>query len=162
MKFGLDLDDTINAAPEQFAAICNALMDAGHEVHVITYRHPIYHKEQTIEELKSYGLRYTDLHLTGEKEELCKLYKIDMALDDYASWHYPNCWRFTIGFVLPQKKGTPYLQHRSHRSRKMSATYSEETLDSHDKDRTYKDGFDAGFGEGYDQAQDDLNKEEKE
>lgn len=36
MNFGFDVDGTITAAPEAFAALAAALLAAGHEVHVIT------------------------------------------------------------------------------------------------------------------------------
>lgn len=36
MNFGFDVDGTITAAPQAFAAMASALLAAGHEVHVIT------------------------------------------------------------------------------------------------------------------------------
>ncbi|MDX1471682.1 MAG: hypothetical protein R3213_09325 [Flavobacteriaceae bacterium] len=107
MKFGFDLDETITPHPRGWAAICNALLADGHEVHIITYRSPIYHKEQTIKELESYGLKYTELHMTGQKDVVCETWGIDMAFDDSAPYHYPNYQQYWVGVALPKNDGVP-------------------------------------------------------
>jgi hypothetical protein len=147
MKFAFDLDETITAAPKEFAAIINALIDAEHEVHIITFRDADYHTEVTKKELEEYGIKYTGLHLTGDKESICKKFNINMALDDYASWHYPSFWRFTIGFALPREESNAYMKDRSARTRKMSATYSDETLDDIDT-KEYVMGYERGYADG--------------
>ncbi|MDX1373065.1 MAG: hypothetical protein R3321_11375 [Nitrososphaeraceae archaeon] len=101
MKFGFDLDNTITEAPEMWAAIINALSDAGHETHIITYRHPVQHLKDTKKELEMYGIRYDHLHLVCDKEEICRIWKIDMAFDDDPSIHYPNAFMFKIFCILP-------------------------------------------------------------
>ncbi len=104
MKFAFDIDETITEAPEEFAAIINALMDAGHEVHIITFRTEL-HKEQTEKELRDYGiLKYTQLHITGDKDKICMEHDIDMAIDDDCLYHYPNFWGFNLEFALPKRK----------------------------------------------------------
>lgn len=156
MKFAFDLDQTISEAPEQFAAIANSLLENGHEVHVITYRDPIYHKEATIEELKEYGFGYTELHITGQKEELCQMYKMDMAIDDCAAYHYPNCWRFTLGFALPNKEATSYMKEEGKgmfriAGGKLSDKYLADR-NSTDYKEGYKNGWESGYEQGFDDA----------
>ncbi len=62
MIIGIDLDDTISALPELFSLLTSALIDAGHEVHVITYRAPGT-EDWVRTELAELGIRYTGLHL---------------------------------------------------------------------------------------------------
>jgi hypothetical protein len=62
MIVGVDLDDTISELPEFFSVLTAALVDAGHEVHVITYRQ-IGTDDAVRAELAALGLRYTALHL---------------------------------------------------------------------------------------------------
>lgn len=104
MKFAFDLDETITPAPEVMATIINALKDAGHEIHIITYRDPVYHKKETIQELKRYGIQYDELHLTGQKDQECDIWNIDVAIDDCADWHYADRYKFWVGIVLPKQK----------------------------------------------------------
>src|SRR5262245_5168369 len=62
MIVGVDLDDTISELPEFFSVLTAALVDAGHEVHVITYRQVV--PDGAVRaELAALGLRYTALHL---------------------------------------------------------------------------------------------------
>ena len=65
MKIGLDLDETISALPEWFALISRALVEAGHEVHVITYR-PVGSEAAVHAELQDHGIGYTALHVPLE------------------------------------------------------------------------------------------------
>jgi len=62
MIIGLDLDCTITELPELFSLLTSALVDAGHEVHVITYRPPGT-ETQVRATLAELGIRYTWLHL---------------------------------------------------------------------------------------------------
>ena len=64
MRVGIDLDATITDVPQFFALLSGALVDAGHEVHVITYRSPdMFPREETLHDLDALGIRYTRLHL---------------------------------------------------------------------------------------------------
>lgn len=62
MKVGIDLDGTITSLPELFALLTRALVAAGHEVHVITYRE-IGSETRVAAELEESGIHYTGLHL---------------------------------------------------------------------------------------------------
>jgi hypothetical protein len=67
VRVGLDLDETISAIPELFALLSRALIEAGHEVHVITYREPGTEVEVR-EELDGYGVMTTGVHLPVKRE----------------------------------------------------------------------------------------------
>ena len=58
MVVGIDLDNTITDIPWMFAIISKALVDAGHEVHVITYRE----RGDTEQEMKGLGMTWTKVH----------------------------------------------------------------------------------------------------
>lgn len=62
MKIGIDLDGTITELPELFSVLTRALVEAGHEVHVITYRECGTDGEVRAE-LHDLEVRYTRLHL---------------------------------------------------------------------------------------------------
>lgn len=62
MRIGLDLDETISALPAFFSVISQALVAAGHEVHVITYREPGT-EDGVRAELAGHGIAFTDVHL---------------------------------------------------------------------------------------------------
>lgn len=90
LRIGLDIDDTITRCPAFFALLCKALLDAGHEVHVISYRES---RQQTEEELREYGIRFTSLTLTDRddfaregffqwKAKVCKELGIDILFED--------------------------------------------------------------------------------
>jgi len=88
MIIGLDLDDTITELPEFFGIVVGALLDSGHEVHVITFREPGT-EEGVRAELAELGIRYTDVHLpTGRckapewKAGVAKELELDLMIDD--------------------------------------------------------------------------------
>ena len=62
MRIGIDLDDTITALPVWFSVVTDALVAAGHEVHVITYRQPGTEVD-VARELAEHRIRYSSLHL---------------------------------------------------------------------------------------------------
>jgi phosphoserine phosphatase len=57
LKIGLDIHGVISRKPEVFALLSRTLVDAGHEVHVITGSATEYAKK----ELAEYGITYTHL-----------------------------------------------------------------------------------------------------
>ena len=106
MKFGFDIHGVIDKLPKAFAAMSNALVDAGHEVHVITGPRIT---EEVVEELEGYGIKWThifsitdyyseaedvevrwvdgdpwvDSHLWDRaKGDYCKRMNIDLHIDD--------------------------------------------------------------------------------
>lgn len=88
MRIGLDLDDTITALPEWFSVVTKALVAAGHEVHVITYRSPGTEAEVQVE-LAELGIEYTGLHLptAGElppawKSRVAGELELDLMIED--------------------------------------------------------------------------------
>jgi len=118
MKFGFDVHGVVDTHPEIYAAMTNALVAAGHEVHVITGAQA---KPQLLEKLKSSGITWThwfsivQYHLDkgdvdvkfvdGEpwmdreiwnrtKAEYCEETGIAMMIDDspvYGSYFTNNC-----------------------------------------------------------------------
>lgn len=60
MRVGLDIDGTITRSPEFFAFLSRALIEAGHQVVVVTHR---LDRELTEEELADYGVQYHELVL---------------------------------------------------------------------------------------------------
>ena len=58
MRVRIDIDGTITQSPEFFAFLSKALIDAGHQVIIVTYR---LDREVTAEELADYGVQYHEL-----------------------------------------------------------------------------------------------------
>jgi hypothetical protein len=88
MIIGLDLDNTISDLPEFFSVVAAALVDAGHEVHIITYREPGT-DAGVRSELEQLGMRYTRLHLPRRscsapewKAELAADLGLDLMIED--------------------------------------------------------------------------------
>lgn len=105
MNFGFDIDDTITAEPAAFRALMEALVDAGHEVHVITGVMPSVTKPEhaTYEgrraQLEGYGILegvgYTKLHLAAvdgakaiarQKRQLCEQHEIALMFEDRSDY----------------------------------------------------------------------------
>ncbi len=74
MRIGLDIDGTITRAPEFFAFLSKALMDAGHQVAVVTHRMD---RRLTEEELAEYGVQYHELILPEEFDHEIAEWKIE-------------------------------------------------------------------------------------
>ncbi len=88
MIIAIDLDNTISDAPEFFSVVATALVDAGHEVHIITYREVGTHDDVRAE-LREFGIRYTQLHLPQSdcsapewKAELAVKLGVDVMIED--------------------------------------------------------------------------------
>ena len=88
MIVGLDLDYTISAFPAWFALVSRALVNDGHEVHVLTHREPGTAASVQVE-LAGMKIEYTALHLPtdGESPEVWKPRKaaelgLDMMIED--------------------------------------------------------------------------------
>lgn len=64
LRIGLDIDDTITAAPELFAEMSLVCRQAGGEVHIVTSRSDLARTE-TIAELHQLGVVYDFLHFIG-------------------------------------------------------------------------------------------------
>lgn len=62
MRIGIDIDDTITRIPDFFAFLSRVLLEAKHEVHIITYRSPDSRK-RTEKQLLEFGISYTKLHI---------------------------------------------------------------------------------------------------
>ena len=58
MVIGLDIDDTITQHPEFFSLISHALIDAGHEVVIITFRED---RQIAETDLKLWNIAYSKL-----------------------------------------------------------------------------------------------------
>lgn len=117
MNFGFDLDNTITAEPEAFRLLMEALVAAGHGVHVITGVMPGVTDEHLAtvdgraEQLRSLGLRqdehYTTIHLAmargaaaigHRKRELCSSLGIELMFEDRSD--YANAMREVTRCVL--------------------------------------------------------------
>jgi hypothetical protein len=93
--FGFDIDGTISAAPEVFAAIMEALLERGHEVHVITGQTREVTNadvERRVAQLAALGIfwgqHFDKLHLAGapdwiaDKAAYCRDHKVDFMFED--------------------------------------------------------------------------------
>ena len=88
MRLGIDLDETITALPTFFGLMTRAVLAAGGEVHVITYREP--GTESIVEEeLSALGIDYSALHLPPAgaqvvpwKAGLARELALDLMLED--------------------------------------------------------------------------------
>ena len=67
MIVGMDIDDTITRHPKFFALISQALVAAGHQVVLITFRAD---REGTAAELSEWGIAYTELITSTLDEHL--------------------------------------------------------------------------------------------
>lgn len=65
MKFGLDFHGVINKKPEMFSALSHALVQAGHEVHIITGPR----RNKIEEDLKNFNIAFTHFYSIVEYEE---------------------------------------------------------------------------------------------
>lgn len=86
IKLGIDIHGVINEMPEFFASLTKALVDAGHEVHILTGPQ---HDEKLEAELKSYGISWTHIFsiVSYHQEKGTAIRydkKGDAFLDDYA------------------------------------------------------------------------------
>lgn len=88
MRIGIDLDFTITEMPELFSIFSKALLVAGHEVHIITYRCD---DGTTHDELKKLGIAHTKVHIPPNhsklnapewKSKLATEYRLDVMFDD--------------------------------------------------------------------------------
>jgi hypothetical protein len=90
MRVAFDIDDTITRCPEFFAVISQALMTAGHDVYIISYRSGRGTVEQ---ELEGYGIQFRDVVLPSDedfdhfgfyewKAHACRNLKIDIFFED--------------------------------------------------------------------------------
>lgn len=88
MNIGIDIDGTISAAPEFFAALTRAFRQAGHRVYIITCREPMTVRA-TRSELADWGIEYDDMHLCGNaqnmgqwKAKIAAMLDLDVMFDD--------------------------------------------------------------------------------
>jgi len=73
MKFGIDFHGVINKNPSLFVALSHALVDAGHEVHIITGP-----RRSIVEpQLRAYGISFTHFFSIVEYEEARGLHNIE-------------------------------------------------------------------------------------
>ncbi len=94
MKIAFDVDDVITDFPDFYAAITESLMKNGHEVYIIT-DFDEYFRRQREKELERYGILYTELIITSEKEQYCKEHDISFSIDDDSSY-FPNSKKSAI------------------------------------------------------------------
>ena len=78
MKYGIDIDGTISFLPEFFALLTKALIDNGHEVHIITYRSKS-NRFDTMKDLENWSISYTELHMAGYSDSPMHLWKASLA-----------------------------------------------------------------------------------
>ena len=101
MKIAVDIDDTITAAPEFFAAFCKAMRKDGHEIHIVTASHEML-KETRRKDIERLGIEYDFLVCTNFKDNYCHEEGIDYAFDDMPL-HYPNETGTLIRFIKIEK-----------------------------------------------------------
>lgn len=127
IKLGLDVHGVIDRYPDVWSAITTALLDAGHEVHIITGQEL---SDELIEQLAGWGIAYSHLFsiTTWHKNQGTEIrYKdknnpfIDYDLWDRTKAEY--CMREQIDFHVDDSDvyhkffmATAYLQFRSRRT----------------------------------------------
>lgn len=90
MKVAFDIDDTITLQPEFFALTSKALIDADHEVLIVTFRTD---RLEARSFLQSMQIEYTHLitltrdeqfraDLDSWKGEICRRYRVDILFED--------------------------------------------------------------------------------
>ena len=90
MVIGLDIDGTINRHPEFFALLSDALMSAGHDVIVITFRE---NRKSATDDLIGWGIRFSKLvtwsfqdnpgdDMYEWKGRICDDMKVEVLFDD--------------------------------------------------------------------------------
>ena len=90
MVVGIDIDDTITRCPEFFAFLTRALVGAGHEVVIITFREDRAEAEAV---LKGWGIVYDKLVMSSLdacfeygvyewKGAMCREYGVDVLFED--------------------------------------------------------------------------------
>lgn len=82
LKLGLDVDGVISKYPRLFSVITKSLIECGHEVYIITDLGDETYRKWRENELKEWGIEYTELIITGEKEKFCKNNNIEFLIDD--------------------------------------------------------------------------------
>ena len=80
LKILLDLDGTINYAPNFFSQFTRAMKDIA-EIHVVTYRLD-HQKDETVAELANLNISYHHLVLTKEKLEYALTKGINVVFED--------------------------------------------------------------------------------
>jgi hypothetical protein len=84
MKVALDIDGTISEHPEFFAVLSAGLRAAGHQVLVLTYRHPAT-ADATRARLAGWGIQFDELVIAPSLEAkgpLCGTLGVDLFFDD--------------------------------------------------------------------------------
>ena len=89
LRIGLDLDETITAAPRMFRILTRTLFEAGHEVHIVTYR-PDSNADQIAADLDAMGIRWSKIHHPSGfmtppapwKRAIAETYGFDFVIDD--------------------------------------------------------------------------------
>ena len=86
MKFGIDFHGVINKDPSTFVALSHALVDAGHEVHIITGPRRAIVEPQ----LNTYGIAFTHFFSIVEHEEARGIHQIEWK--DSGPWMEFDIW----------------------------------------------------------------------
>jgi hypothetical protein len=80
LKFGIDFDNTITAAPTEFAFFIRTLLTSGHEVKIVTWRKPDV-REDIDAYFDQYQLVVPVVFCNGKAKKL--RYDADIWIDDF-------------------------------------------------------------------------------
>lgn len=81
MKIAIDLDGTISEYPEFFKLFTKAMSQAGCKIYIVTDR-PAGTVLLVSEQLRSYGITYEAIEITGQKSEYILKKGISVLFDD--------------------------------------------------------------------------------
>jgi uncharacterized HAD superfamily protein len=81
IKIAVDLDGTISEYPEFFKLFTRAMSQAGCEIHIVTDRPPRA-EDIVTEQLRSYGITYDVIKITGQKDKYILEEGITVLFDD--------------------------------------------------------------------------------
>ncbi len=91
MRVALDFDGTITEHPEFFRVLSAALQAQGHEIIILTYRHPAL-RSVMAEQLTAWGISFTRFqfaHSQQDKSVWCEVLGIDVFFEDSDECIFP-------------------------------------------------------------------------
>ena len=93
MNVAFDYDDTLDLAYPLFSVISNALVQAGHEVYIVTHIDEGYRAFRE-KQLKDNNIAYTELVITGDKLYECQKRGVEYIFDDCEEYYtdLPPVW----------------------------------------------------------------------
>jgi len=111
LKIGIDLDDCITYQPQFFHLFTHAMKGVA-EIHIITNREPTRASEDsTKDELRTIGIHYNYLKITGEKSKYILEKGITVYFDDTDEYYLTLPESVTV-FKIREAMNFDYENHK--------------------------------------------------